>query len=54
MSKMTIRTYRITATGKRVPLTRKRRVWVDPETYVLPITGEWPACRCPLHRRPTA
>ncbi|WP_157537819.1 hypothetical protein [Kitasatospora azatica] len=48
-SRMTIRVYRITATGKRVPLTRKRTVQGEPGYLDSPRYDQWPDCTCPRH-----
>ncbi len=40
---MTIRTYRITATGQRIELAQHDVTEDQPAT---PITGQWPKCRC--------
>ncbi|WP_035846891.1 hypothetical protein [Kitasatospora azatica] len=44
-SRMTLRVYRVTPTGRRIP--RSRQTVRLGEPYTRPITGEWPACRCP-------
>jgi hypothetical protein len=43
-SLMTLRTYRLTATGRRIELSRQTVRLGEP--YTRPITGEWPACAC--------
>ncbi|MFE9426085.1 hypothetical protein ACFYNO_24350 [Kitasatospora sp. NPDC006697] len=49
-SEMTLRTYRIDAEGTRTELST--RTVRNGEPYTRPITGEWPACRCPRCWKP--
>ncbi|WP_181442616.1 hypothetical protein [Streptomyces tateyamensis] len=41
---MTLRTYRLTAAGHRIELSRETVRLGEP--YTPPISGEWPACGC--------
>lgn len=43
-SMMRLHTYRLTATGERVEVSSSEVVEDMPE---LPITSNWPTCRCP-------
>ncbi|WP_181442635.1 hypothetical protein [Streptomyces tateyamensis] len=45
-SLMTLRVYRITPAGRRIPLHRESVRLGEP--YTRPLTGEWPPCGCRL------
>ncbi|MFE0459834.1 hypothetical protein ACFW1A_11335 [Kitasatospora sp. NPDC058965] len=45
-SLMTLKVYRITATGRRIQLHRATVRLGEP--YTRPLTGEWPPCACPI------
>ncbi len=54
-SRMRLRTYRVTSTGRRIELSRSSISASEP--YQRPLTDVWPDCRCrrcdPLRRRAT-
>ncbi|GAA1229764.1 hypothetical protein GCM10009665_20240 [Kitasatospora nipponensis] len=51
-SRMTLRVYRVTATGRRVTLSRRRTVRGEPGFFRSLLTDQWPDCACPRHAPP--
>ncbi|MCX4746814.1 hypothetical protein OG455_15000 [Kitasatospora sp. NBC_01287] len=50
-SRMTLRVYRITETGKRVTVAPKRTVRIEPGFFHSRLFDLWPDCACPRHAR---